>query len=119
MKSMGFGEKWIKWINSCLKSTTISILVNGSPTDEFSLSRGVRQGDPLSPFLFIIAEEGLNILAKAAIEKGLFKGLKVGANNVNVSHLQYADDTIFFGEWSRINALNLRNYSNVLNYLRA
>lgn len=85
----------------------MSILVNGSPTDEFYLTRGVRQGDPLSPFLFLIAAEGLNILVKEASNCGIFKGVKVGRENVVVSHLQYADDTIFFGDWSRSNACNL------------
>ncbi|XP_071739221.1 secreted RxLR effector protein 78-like [Rutidosis leptorrhynchoides] len=97
MNSMGFGSKWRQWIYSCLKSATISILVNGSPTNEFSLGRGIRQGDPLSPFLFILAAEGLNILTKAATEKGLFKGVEIGRDKVNISHLQYADDTIFLG----------------------
>ncbi|XP_071694261.1 uncharacterized protein [Rutidosis leptorrhynchoides] len=87
---------------------SISILVNGSPTHEFSLGRGVRQGDPLSPFLFILATEGLNILAKAAVDRNLFKGVEVGNENVVVWHLQYADDTIFFGDWDRSNAINLR-----------
>ncbi|XP_071714730.1 uncharacterized protein [Rutidosis leptorrhynchoides] len=109
MKSMGFGCKWRKWILNCLKSASISILVNGSPTREFTLGRGVRQGDPLSPFLFILAAEGLNILTKAALDKGLFKGIEVGREKVLVSHLQYANDTIFFGEWSRSNACNLMN----------
>ncbi|XP_071708379.1 uncharacterized protein [Rutidosis leptorrhynchoides] len=107
MEKMGFGEKWRGWILACLKSASILVLVNGSPTNEFTLERGVRQGDPLSPFLFIIAAEGLNILTKNAVEKGLFKGVKVGADKVMVSHLQYADDTIFIGEWSRLNICNL------------
>lgn len=50
VKKMGFGDKWCKWVDSCLRSATMSILVNGSPTEEFCLERGVRQGDPLSPF---------------------------------------------------------------------
>ncbi|XP_071714290.1 uncharacterized protein [Rutidosis leptorrhynchoides] len=109
MKSMGFGIKWRKWILACLKSASISILVNGSPTNEFSLGRGVRQGDPLSPFLFILASEGLNILTKVALGKGLFKGIELGNDKVLISHLQYADDTMFFGEWSHLNACNLMN----------
>ncbi|XP_071705309.1 uncharacterized protein [Rutidosis leptorrhynchoides] len=107
MKSMGFGTKWFSWILACLKSATITILINGSPTREFSIGRGVRQGDPLSPFLFILVAEGLNILTKSAIERNLFKGIEVGKDKVLVSHLQYEDDTIFFGDWSTSNAHNL------------
>ncbi|GJZ84481.1 kinase-like domain, beta-lactamase/transpeptidase-like protein [Tanacetum coccineum] len=82
----------------------MSILVNGSPTNEFCMERGVRQGDPLSPFLFILAAEGLNAIIKEAVDKGVFRGVKIGRNNVVVSHLQYADDTIFLGEWNKENA---------------
>ncbi|GKD52396.1 reverse transcriptase domain, reverse transcriptase zinc-binding domain protein, partial [Tanacetum coccineum] len=66
--------------------------VNGSPSEEFGLERGVRQGDPLSPFLFILAAEGLNAIVNEAMEKGIFRGASLGAM---VCHLQYADDTIF------------------------
>ncbi|XP_071708570.1 uncharacterized protein [Rutidosis leptorrhynchoides] len=98
MGCMGFGSKWCKWIRTCLSTASISILVNRSPTKEFTIKKGVRQGDPLSPFLFILAVEGLNILAKNDIDKGLFKGIEIGNDKVNVSQLQYADDTIFLGE---------------------
>ncbi|XP_071728212.1 uncharacterized mitochondrial protein AtMg01250-like [Rutidosis leptorrhynchoides] len=104
---MGLGSRWRRWILACLKSASISVLVNGSPTNKFSLERGVRQGDPLSPFLFIIAAEGLSILTKTVIENGLYKGVEIGNNKILVPHLQYADDTIFLGEWSRRNASNL------------
>ncbi|GKB96588.1 reverse transcriptase domain, reverse transcriptase zinc-binding domain protein [Tanacetum coccineum] len=69
--------------------------------------KGVRQGDPLSPFLFILAAEGLNSIVSEAVENGIFRGIKVGVNNVTVSHLQYADDTIFFGEWNKENVKSL------------
>ncbi|GJZ47895.1 putative RNA-directed DNA polymerase, eukaryota, reverse transcriptase zinc-binding domain protein [Tanacetum coccineum] len=59
---------------------------------------------PSFPFLFILAAEGLNAIVKEAVVKGVFKGVKVGSNNVVFSHLQYADDTIFFGEWNKQNA---------------
>ncbi|XP_071687548.1 uncharacterized protein [Rutidosis leptorrhynchoides] len=106
MRCMGFGERWCKWIHAGLKSASISILIDGSPTREFNLGRGVRQGDPLSPFLFILAAEGLNILTKTAVSRGLFNGVEVGRDKVLLLHLQYADDTMFLGEWSKVNALN-------------
>ncbi|XP_071700217.1 uncharacterized mitochondrial protein AtMg01250-like [Rutidosis leptorrhynchoides] len=68
---------------------------------EFTPGRRIHQGDPISPFLFIIAVEDLNILAKRAITNDQFRGICVGHDKIIVSHLQYADDTIFFGEWSK------------------
>ncbi|KAJ9543548.1 hypothetical protein OSB04_023255 [Centaurea solstitialis] len=103
MKTMGFGEKWRKWVEVCLKSASISILVNGAPTKEFKMTRGIRQGNPLAPFLFLLIAEGLHILMLEAREKGLFDGVRVGKDGVEVSHLQYADDAVFFGGWSHEN----------------
>ncbi|GJW39932.1 reverse transcriptase domain, reverse transcriptase zinc-binding domain protein [Tanacetum coccineum] len=104
INKMGFGERWCKWVDSCLRSSSMSNMVNGSPTEEFCLERGARQGVPLSPFLFILAAKGLNVIVKEVVVKGVFKGVKFGSNNVVVSHIQYADDTIFFGEWNKQNA---------------
>lgn len=64
-------------------------------TGEFGVGRGLRQGDPLSPFLFLIVAKGLNILFKEAICLGLYEGYKVG--DLAISHLQFADDTLIIG----------------------
>ena len=82
----------------CLKSASISMLVNRNPTKEFYPQRGLKQGDPLSPLLFNIVVEGLSGLMSKAINRGLYRGFLVGTNKVEVSLLQYADDTIFLGE---------------------
>ncbi|XP_071699700.1 uncharacterized protein [Rutidosis leptorrhynchoides] len=107
MQFMGFGLKWISFIRACLSSSSISVLINGSPTKEFSPGRGIRQGDPISPFLFIIVAEGLNILVKRALANGLLQGLRIGNDNLIITHLQYADDTIFFGEWNKRSAKHI------------
>ncbi|GJS52303.1 reverse transcriptase domain-containing protein [Tanacetum coccineum] len=83
MTKMGFGNKWIKWVDSCFRSASKSILVNGSPSEEFGLERGVRQGDSLSPFLFILAVEGLNSMVSEAVEKCIFRGVEVGKIGVS------------------------------------
>ncbi|GKV35106.1 hypothetical protein SLEP1_g43419 [Rubroshorea leprosula] len=67
LKRMGFGDKWANWIMKCLSASTVSFLINGSATRQISISRGLCQGDPLSPFLFLIAAEGLNGLISIAV----------------------------------------------------
>ncbi|GJT35661.1 RNA-directed DNA polymerase, eukaryota [Tanacetum coccineum] len=81
----------ISWIRGCLNHATSSVLVNGSPTNEFYLSRGLRQGDPLSPFLFIIAMEGLHVAIEDAIAAGLYRGITM--HTLSLSHFFFADDS--------------------------
>jgi len=76
---MKFCNKWVYWIKECLESSSISILVNGSSTKEIKSTRGLRQGDPIAPFLFLIIAQGLSSLVNQAARKGLFFGLKVSA----------------------------------------
>ncbi|GKG20284.1 RNA-directed DNA polymerase, eukaryota, reverse transcriptase zinc-binding domain protein, partial [Tanacetum coccineum] len=59
LNKFGFGEKWCKWIQACLKSSRGSIIINGSPTEEFQFGKGLKQGDPFAPFLFILIMESL------------------------------------------------------------
>ncbi|XP_006603334.2 uncharacterized protein [Glycine max] len=100
---MGFCERWGKWIHGCLSSATISILINGSTTREFVPERGLRQGDPLAPFLFNIAAKGLTGLMRTTVSKNLFSSYKVGRQKEEINILQYADDTLFFGTATTVN----------------
>jgi hypothetical protein len=97
MQCMGFCDQWKRWIEECLISASVSVLVNGSPTKEFRVERGLRQGDPLSPFLFLIAAEGLGMLINKASEAGNFTGYAFGNHRERLSHLQFADDTLIIG----------------------
>ncbi|GAU19481.1 hypothetical protein TSUD_77250 [Trifolium subterraneum] len=108
MGRMSFPTLWRKWIKECVCTATASVLVNGSPTEEFPLGRGLRQGDPLSPFLFLLAAEGLNVLMEAAVDRNLFTGYSIGERDpISVSHLQFADDTLLLGikSWANVRAL--------------
>jgi hypothetical protein len=109
MVKMNFPTLWRKWISDCVGSPTTSILVNGSPAEEFPMERGLRQGDPLSPFLFLPAAEALNVLITVLVDVGLYRGYHVGHHDgVCLSHLQFADDTLILGEKSWANVCHMR-----------
>ncbi|GJU25589.1 nucleotide-binding alpha-beta plait domain-containing protein [Tanacetum coccineum] len=91
-----------------------SIIINGSPTDEFQFGRGLKQGDPLSPFLFLLIMESLHISFQRVVDAGMFHGIDVGGL-VNLSHMFYADDAVFIGEWSESNITSLIHV--MLNFL--
>ena len=96
---MGFGEKWIGWIKWCISTPSFSMMVNGTPEGFFQNSRGLRQGDPLSPYLFVIAMEVFSSFLKRVVEGGFMSGYKVKDRNeegVQISHLLFADDTLVF-----------------------
>jgi hypothetical protein len=108
LRRFGFGDKWIRWIKACVFAGNLSVLVNGSPTPEVNIQRGLKQGDPLAPFLFLLVAEGFAGLMRSAVEKKLFKGFGVGPDNLIVSHLQYADDTLCIGEATMENLWTLK-----------
>ncbi|CAL8992525.1 unnamed protein product, partial [Prunus brigantina] len=87
--------RWRRWIRGCLHSVSFSVMINGRPRGKFSATRGIRQGDPLSPFLFTLVIDVLSRLMEKAQECNLVHGMVTGRDNVEVSHLQFADDTIF------------------------
>ncbi|GJX85760.1 RNA-directed DNA polymerase, eukaryota [Tanacetum coccineum] len=102
LKNFVFGSRWREWIQSCLKSSRGSILVNGSPTSEFQFFKGLKQGDPLSPFLFILVMESLHLSFQNVVDAGLFKGVALN-DSLQISHLFYADDVVFIGQWCESN----------------
>lgn len=92
---MRFGLKMRTSLMWCVKSASISILVNGSPTIPFDLQKGLREEDSISPFLFIMSE-ALNFMIREAKEKGLIKRVCIGKDIIELMHLQFTDDTIIF-----------------------
>lgn len=117
VRAFGFGERWVRWIEQCISAVSFSVMINGSPFGFFKPERGLRQGDPLSPFLFILGAEVLSqMLARAENEWSIF-GIKVALRAPPLSHLLFADDLMIFGraktrEANRIVAI-LENYSTI------
>ena len=96
MEKMGFHPTWVGWIMECIKSVTYSILVNGEPKGHILPTRGIRQGDPLSPYLFLLVSEGLNGLIQHAVEGGQIEGFALYQFGPKISHLFFVDDSLLF-----------------------
>jgi hypothetical protein len=108
LRRFGFDEVWIGWIRACVFGGNLSVLVNGSPTREVNIHRGLKQGDPLAPFLFLLVAEGFGGAMTKAKDLGLFKGFSISNEGPSISHLQYADDTLCIGEASVSNLWSLK-----------
>ncbi|CAN6691340.1 unnamed protein product [Malus baccata var. baccata] len=100
MAKLGFAPLFCHWIKECISTASFSILVNGNPTGFVLPERGLRQGDPLSPYLFLLCTEGLSMLIRRGIERGALHGFSVSAIGNPISHLFFADDSVLFGHAS-------------------
>ncbi|KAL4308915.1 hypothetical protein GQ457_01G015960 [Hibiscus cannabinus] len=98
LQRMVFGQNWRPWVNMCISSASISVLINGVPFSMFNIKRGLRQGCPLSPLLFNLVAEALSVLICSAIDKGILKGVSIGEIGFPMSDIQFADDLILFLE---------------------
>ena len=99
LQQMGFGIKWISWIKWCITTVSFTVLLNGSPAGFFRSLRGLRQGDPLSPYLFVLGMEVFSILVEKAFARGFMSGHKFEGRSeetLQISHLLFADDTLVF-----------------------
>lgn len=107
MKKLGFAERWVNILMRCVRLVSYSILINGQPYGRILPSRGIRQGDPLSPYLFILCAKGLShMLGKAKGEQKI-TGLLVARGGMRINHIFFADDSLLFckanvDEWARI-----------------
>ena len=96
MQYLGLEERMRRIIMSCMQSVSYSILLNGQVVGSIKPSRGLRQGDPLSPYLFLLCAMGLQGLLQKAEIKGSIKGVAISRYGPRVSHLFFADDNVLF-----------------------
>ena len=96
MRKMGFDEDWVDQIFRCISTTQLSFIINGKQRGSLSPSRGLRQGDPISPYLFLICTDAFSGLLSKAQKGGPIHGVKVCKRAPQVSHLFFADDSVLF-----------------------
>lgn len=96
MNFFGFPDKFSLLVMACLNSSVLNVLINGKPSYPILPSRGVRQGDPISPYLFILALEYLSLTISELVHKGLWAPIKINSRAPSLSHLMFVDDIILF-----------------------
>ncbi|XP_021724328.1 uncharacterized protein LOC110691696 [Chenopodium quinoa] len=96
LKAFGFPPYWIQLIKQCVSTVSYQILINGKPSSVLRPACGLRQGDPLSPYLFVLCMEVFSLMLKRSEGNGLFQGLRISRRSPSVSHLFFADDALLF-----------------------
>lgn len=109
LRRMGFADSWVQKIMSYVESIYYSVVLNGQVGKSFYPSCGLRQGDPLNPYLFFICSEGLSALLRMATMSGNLLGVRVNRHAPLVTHLLFADDSLIFGEATREGAITIHD----------
>jgi len=109
MTKLGFHQLWVQLIMRLVSSVSFLVQLNGSCLESFKPTRGIRQGDPISPYLFLIAAEGLSCLLKSYVQSSELKGIMVAPTAPMVSHLLFADDSLLFFKANRESAVLIKN----------
>lgn len=109
-----FCSKWTAWMMGCLSNPKFSIFINGSPRGYITASRGIRQGDPLSSFLFLLVSEVLAAIINKLHLNGQYEGFLVGKDLIHLPLRQFADDTLLFCKFDDKMLLNLKEAIRLL-----
>uniref|UniRef100_A0A2N9H9Z1 Reverse transcriptase domain-containing protein n=2 Tax=Fagus sylvatica TaxID=28930 RepID=A0A2N9H9Z1_FAGSY len=106
---LGFHVRWVHLVMECVTSVSYAVKVNGEPKGHIKPSRGLRQGDPLSPYLFLICAEGLSALLRKAERDNLIQGVAICRGSPRISHLFFADDSVIFCRATNADCVALHN----------
>ena len=109
MLKLGFNDRWVRLIMECVSSVSYAVMVNGEPKGYIKPQRGLRQGDPLSPYLFLLCAEVLSALLRKVERDSLIKGVSICRGGPRISHLFFADDSIIFCRASNNDCIALSN----------
>ena len=101
LEKIGFNRKWVSWVMSCVSTVSYTVMLNGQTHGFIKPERGIRQGDPMSPFLFILCAEALVHVLNKAEKKGDLHGIKLGPQGQAVHHLLFADDSLLMCKASK------------------
>jgi hypothetical protein len=93
---MGFDKKWVGWVMCCVRSVKLTVQVNDHRTETITPTRGLRQGDPLSPYLFLFVAESLTLVINNAMQSNKLQEFKICRSSPGISHLMFADDCLLF-----------------------
>ncbi|KAM2244521.1 hypothetical protein ACFXTI_005579 [Malus domestica] len=107
MEKMGFHSRWRKLVMGCVTSVSFSILLNGQPGCKFAPSRGLRQGDPLSPYLFLFVSDVFSRMIHGVVNRQVLAGVKMNVQSPVISHIFFADDSLLFLKANRQNCCSL------------
>jgi hypothetical protein len=101
---LGFHQLWVEAVIQLVSTVSFSVLFNGECLEKFNPIRGILQGDPISPYLFLLVEEGLSCLLKGKVQSSNLSGIMLAPTALVVSHLLFADDNLLFFKATRENA---------------
>jgi hypothetical protein len=111
MKKLGFDDRWTALIMKCCSTVKYRFKINGSLTEEVIPERGLRQGDPISPYLFLICGEAFSCLLNAADEDGRLARVQVAETAPSFNHLLFADDSLIL---LKVNEESAQNMCDIL-----